>query len=49
MLGLEKHMRRSVWERRGQAGPVWDVLSFRDLDVLLEISHGRQWEVPAWS
>ena len=33
---------------RGQAGSVWDVLSVRYLDVLLEISP-RRWGVPIWS
>ena len=42
VLGIMKY-RKSVWRTRGHASSVWDVLSFRYLDVLLEISY-RRWE-----
>ena len=47
VLGFKEYM-KSVWGMRGQAGSVWDVLSVRYLDVLLEISP-RWWDVPVWS
>ena len=47
MLGIKEYM-KSVWGAKGQAGSVWDVLSVRNLDVLLEVSP-RWWDVPVWS